>query len=277
MNMRQIELIFNRALLLCFSKKKLLLTVPVLFLCGILIVFCRALAIGASSWVVMSLTFLPFFLCSSILLSLGVLLARIYHNEVKSIYTSYRKLFAQSWEVLIGISFMALPMLLLYLFLWMFLGIFYLLKELPGIGEFFGVILAFGPFLLVFGSIVLSVANVFALYFLTPHVAFRFGSKKRLAQELFRRLSGNPFSNIVFFFLALFPLLVIVGLLYLAASVTGAAFAVSSHSVALVMQWFFIMIPFCILLAPGVLFFFNFSVESFVFLEKRRQAIEMSR
>jgi len=209
------------------------------------------------------------------LLSLGVLLARIYHNEVKSIYTNYKKLFAQSWEVLIGISYMALPMLLLYLFLWMFLGVFYLLRELPGVGEFFGVILAFGPFLLVFGSIVLSVSNVFALYFLTPHVAFRFGSKKRLVQELMRRIQDNPFSNIVFFILALLPLLSVVGLLYIAASVTGAAFAVTSHSIAIVMQWFFIMIPFCALLAPGVLFFFNFSVESFVFLEKRRQALEM--
>lgn len=275
MTLRNIEQMFNRALLHCFSKKKLLLTFPVLLLCGVLIVFCRALAIGANNWVTMSLTFLPFFLCTSVLLSLGVLLSRIYHNDVKHIYTSYRKLFAQSWELLIGIAYIALPMLLLYLFLWMFLGLFYLLRELPGVGEFFGVILAFGPFLLVFGSISLSLLNVFSLYFITPHVAFRFGSKKRLLQDVAQRFQGNPFSNIVFFLLAVIPLLFIVGLLYLSASVTGATFSVAADSVALVMQWFFIMIPFCALLSPGVLFFVNFSVESFVFLEKRRQALEM--
>lgn len=274
MNFTQIEYICNRAAQHCFARKKLLLTFPVIALCGLFIVFCRALAISASSWMVMSLTFLPFFLCSSVLLSLGVLLVRIYHNEVKQIHTSYRKLFAQSWELLIGISYMSLPMLLTYLFLWMFLGIFYLLREIPGIGEFFGVVLAFGPFLLVLGTMMLSMLNVFSLYFLTPHVALTYGSKRKLFANIVERLSKNAFSHVACFLFALTPLMVVVGLLYSAAAITGATFAVQDQSLAMVLQWFFIMIPFCAIVTPGVIFFFNFSMESYVLLEKRRHAIE---
>ena len=188
--------------------------------------------LGASAWVTMSLTFLPFFICTSILLSLGVLLSRIYNCEVRGVKMSYRKLFLESWELLIGISYMSLPMLLVYLMLWMVLGMFYLLGTMPGIGEFFTVVLASGPFLLVLGSILLSCLNIFSLYFLTPHVAFRMGSKKRLLEELLHRIAMNPFGNILFFLFALIPCSLVISILYLSASVTGATFLVTSSPCA---------------------------------------------
>ena len=131
MTFEDIEHIFNRALSLSFSRKKLLFMFPVLVVCGLMIVFCRALAVNAGQWVVLSLTFLPIFLSSGLLLASGVVLARIYHHEVKMIPLSFRKILAQSWELLIGVSYLTLPLLLAYLFLWMIMGIFYLLKEIP--------------------------------------------------------------------------------------------------------------------------------------------------
>ena len=51
-----LELIFNRALKFSFSKKKLLFMFPVLVVCGLMLVFCRALAVNAGQWVINGIT-----------------------------------------------------------------------------------------------------------------------------------------------------------------------------------------------------------------------------
>ncbi|MBI3211934.1 MAG: hypothetical protein HYZ47_04540, partial [Simkania negevensis] len=156
MRFQQIEQGFNRALKFSFSRKKLFFVFLILAVCGLLIVFCRALAHGAGEWLLLSLTFLPIFLSSGILLAAGVVLIQLYHHEVKMIPISYIKIFTQSWQLLLGVSYLTLPLLVTYLFLWMLMGLFYFLKSIPAFGEVLGVLLAFGPFLLVFGSLLLS-------------------------------------------------------------------------------------------------------------------------
>lgn len=269
MNFEEIERIFNRALKFSFSKKKLLFMFPVLVVCGLMLVFCRALAVNAGQWVVLSLTFLPVFLSSGLLLSAGVVLARVYHHEVKMIPLNFRKILSQSWELLIGVSYLTLPLLLVYLFLWMLMGIFYLFKEIPALGEVLGVILAFGPFLLVLGSLVLSLLNLFLLFFATPHIALNSRLKLKLAEDIYQRFSQNLFSNLALFLLGLLPLLFVVGLLSLAAFVTGVNFFMKTETLVIALQWFFIMIPFCAILTPGILFFFNFAVESYAVMQKK--------
>ena len=269
MNFEEIERIFNRALKFSFSKKKLLFMFPVLVVCGLMLVFCRALAVNAGQWVVLSLTFLPVFLSSGLLLSAGVVLARVYHHEVKMIPLNFRKILSQSWELLIGVSYLTLPLLLVYLFLWMLMGIFYLFKEIPALGEVLGVILAFGPFLLVLGSLVLSLLNLFLLFFATPHIALNSRLKLKLAEDIYQRFSQNLFSNLALFLLGLMPLLFVVGLLSLAAFVTGVNFFMKTETLVIALQWFFIMIPFCAILTPGILFFFNFAVESYAVMQKK--------
>src|SRR5690348_1071724 len=127
MNWNDIEKSFSRAVLFSFSKKKMALTFPILVLCGILIVFCRAVAFEASPWIAMSLAFLPILLSSGILLALGVLLIRIHMHEVKSLHLSFRRLIAGSVDLIMGTSYLSIPPVLAYLFLWMALGLFYLL------------------------------------------------------------------------------------------------------------------------------------------------------
>ncbi|MCB1109627.1 MAG: hypothetical protein KDK64_01480, partial [Chlamydiia bacterium] len=261
MTFEDIEHIFNRALSLSFSRKKLLFMFPVLVVCGLMIVFCRALAVNAGQWVVLSLTFLPIFLSSGLLLASGVVLARVYHHEVKMIPLSFKKILAQSWELLIGVSYLTLPLLLAYLFLWMVMGIFYLLKEIPALGDVLGVVLAFGPFLLVLGSLILSFFNLFLLFFATPHIALKSRLKLKLAEEIYYRFKENLFSNLSLFLLGLVPLLLSVGILTLAAFLTGVNFFIRTETLAIALQWFFVMIPFCAMLTPGILFFFNFAVE----------------
>ncbi len=269
MTFEDIEYIFNRALRFSFSKKKFLFIFPVLVVCGLMLVFCRALAVNAGQWVVLSLTFLPVFLSSGILLAAGVVLARVYHHEVKMIPLSLKKILSQSWELLIGVSYLTLPLLLAYLFLWMVMGVFYLLKEIPALGDVLGVILSFGPFLLVLGSLVLSFFNLFLLFFATPHIALNSRLKLKLAEDIYYRFKGNLFSNLALFLLGLVPLLFGVGVLSLAAFLTGVNFFIRTETLAIALQWFFVMIPFCAMLTPGILFFFNFAVESYALMQKK--------
>ncbi|MDJ0652393.1 MAG: hypothetical protein QNJ27_05245 [Simkaniaceae bacterium] len=271
MTFQEIEFIFNRALRFSFSKNKFLFMFPVLVICGLMLVFCRALAMNAGQWIVLSLTFLPIFLSSGLLLAAGVVLARVYHHEVKMIPRSFKKILGQSWELLIGVSYLTFPLLLAYLFLWMVMGVFYLLKQTPALGDVLGVILAFGPFLLVLGSLILSFFNFFLLFFATPHVALKSRLKLKLAEEVYFRFKENLFSNLVLFLLGLIPLLLAVGVLSLAAFLTGVNFFVKAETLTMALQWFFVMIPFCGLLTPGILFFFNFAVESYAIMQKKYQ------
>jgi hypothetical protein len=70
------------------------------------------------------------------------------------------------------------------------------------------------------------------------------------------------------------PLAFCLGILYIAASMTGASYFSSSHTGSLMMQWFFVMIPFCALLSPSVIFFFNFSTECFFLNQKKLSLAE---
>ena len=207
LSINDIRFAFNRAFVLSFTKQKLLLTFCILALCGLMVVFARAISSHAGHWVAMSLTFLPFFLCSGVLLSTGILLIRIYHDEIKNKQIPLLDVFAKSWEVVIGASYFAIPIILGYLLLWMMLGLFFLLKEIPGIGDFFAIILSFGPFLLNFGSLVLCILCVAILYFLTPIIALRGLNRIQISQLAVFRLKSDIFSNILLSFIALLPMI----------------------------------------------------------------------
>lgn len=266
MKLNDIQYTFNRALSLTFSKKKLLLVSLILALCGILVVFCRGLAVYANQWTVLSLTFIPIFLCAGVLLSTGILLIRVYHDEVKSRPVTYSTVLAKSWEIIIGASYFAIPIILSYLLLWMLLGIFVLMKEIPGIGEFFVAILAFAPFLLNLGALVLCVLSLLMLYFIAPVVALKGINRLQIANVLVTRLKSDVFSNMVLGFVALIPLIFFTLLLSIAAFLTGSVCFTCANPIQNVVQWFFIMIPFVALLSPAVVFFFNYAAEAHVLI-----------
>ncbi|MBF8263401.1 MAG: hypothetical protein HW387_1066 [Parachlamydiales bacterium] len=268
-----LEKCFNRAIAYSFSKKKWLLAFMALVLCGILIVFCRAAAFGACDWVAMSLAFLPILLSSGILLSLGVMLVRIYSHETKNLTLPMRRLVAGSMDIVLGTLYLSLPPILIYLMLWIVLGFFYLLCTLPGIGDFFSIVLAFAPFLLILSSLFLCLFNLGLLFFVAPAVGLQ--SLKRLgaAQRVVILLKGQIFTGLALFFIALVPIALIVGLLSLAAILTNVSFLVAEHSLSVALEWFFIMIPFSAILAPVVVFFFNFAAECHWLLQRRSQTV----
>src|SRR5437588_5182699 len=104
MDFNSIGYIFNRALALSFSKKKMLTVFCILALTGVLIVFFRGLSLHAGEWVQLSLTFLPIFICTGIFLSTGIFLIRVYHDEVKNRGENYKDILVNSWEMMIGAS-----------------------------------------------------------------------------------------------------------------------------------------------------------------------------
>lgn len=267
MTWTEIEKAFNRALYLSFSRKRLLLTFPTLVLCGILAIFCWAVALDATPWISLSLGFLPIFLSSGVLLALGVVLSRIYYHDAKQIAVNVRRLISSSMDLIIGISYLAVPSFLLYLLFWVVLGVFFLLKEIPGLGEFFSVVFSFGPFLLIFASLVLSVMNLALLFFVAPAATLQTMRKGALAKRVLESLKMRLFSAIILFFIGMIPLLFVSGLLYIAALLTNTSFFLSEGSLAVAMEWFFIMLPFAAIVTPAVVFFFNFSAESIALLQ----------
>ena len=266
-----LEKCFNRAIAYSFSKKKMLLTFPALVLCGILIVFCRAVAFTASDWVAMSLAFLPILLSSGILLSLGVLLVRVHLHEVRQLSLPLKRLVAGSMDIALGTLYLSVPPVLIYLVFWIILGFFYLLCQIPGIGDFFSIVLAFAPFLLILGSLLLCLFNLTLLFFVAPAVAIQPAGRLNLAQRLGRLLRGQIFTAFILFLVALIPISIIAGLLSLAAILTNLNFLIGQQSLSVALEWFFIMVPFCAVLTPAVVFFFNFAAESHSLLQQRLQ------
>ncbi len=269
MSWNDLEQMFNRSLQFTFSRKKLLFTALVLILCGLVVVFCRALGKGVGNWFAYSFAFLPIFFCSAILITAGIVLTRIYHHEIKQLEFSYRRTFRQSFDLMVQVAYLSLPLILAYFLLWLLLGVFYLFKAIPGIGDALGVVLSFGPFLLLLGSFALSLLSVTSLFFLTPAVALKSSAQLEMFAELFKKLKKSIFSSVVLFFLGLLPLIVVVSFMMLAAFLTGKSYFVAERAFASVVQLFFIMLPFSVLLSPAVVFFFNFSAESYVWLQRK--------
>lgn len=268
MDIQSIAFIFNRALSLTFSAKKLLLVFCCLALSGLLVIFFRGIAWHAGQWVQLSLTFLPVFLCAGILLSLGILLIRIYYHEVKKREISYKEIFKNSWELIIGASYFAIPIILTYLLLWMLLGFFVLLKEIPAVGDFFGAILAFAPFLVNLGTLILCLFSLALLFFVAPAIALNGINYATVFHVVIKRLEKDPFFNMLLILIALIPLLLVVMLLTMAAIITGSM-CLTCHSLSqTIIRWFFVMLPFTAFLTPAVIFFFNFAAEAYALMHK---------
>lgn len=273
MTYQEIEETFNRALRHSFSRKKSLFVFLILLVCGVLTVFCRAISYNTTPWVKMSLSFLPIFLCTGILLAAGVLLIRMYYHEVKGLSYRFRKLLSQSVQLLIGVSYLSFPLILSYLFLWTLMGVFHLVKGVPGVGEIMGVLLSFAPFLLVFASLMLTLLSVALLFFVTPHVALKSGVHMHIAEEILERMRFSPFSNLLLFTIGLIPLVAGVFFLVLAAMMTGSHYLQDIAPLGMSLGWFFIMVPFTMILTPFVTFFFNFATESFGLLQRKQKKV----
>ena len=265
MSWTAIEFCFNRALRLSFSIKKLLFVFIVLWCCGFTVLFCKSLGQHTQDWLMLNWNFLPFFGLGILGLSLGVLLIRIYHDEIKGRKEDFWKTFSLSKKVMIEIAYLGMPIIIGYLTLWTMLGLFYLIKALPKVGWALGAFLSFGPFLLFLSMICLIVLCFVLFFFLTPIVALRACLPREWVKCMLVRISSSFFTNFVLFILSILPVGCILGLLMISLEMTNMFYLSSSNPLDLVL----IMLPVSILLAPGVVFFFQFAAESHILMMQK--------
>lgn len=271
MNFSDIGNAFNRALSYTFTKTKLLVVYGVLLACGLLTVFFRGLAAQSGSWTLLSLTFLPIFFSIGLLLSVGILLVRVYHDEVKQRPVDYWETAKKSWDILVGAAYFSIPILLGYLVLWLVFAVYMLLKAVPGVGQFFGVVLAFVPFILHLSILALLVISWAILFFVSPLMALRSMDKVRMVEGLFHRIRNDPFSNLLLALVGLIPLAIIGGLAFLAVCLTESICFSCLSPLERILENFFILLPFAAILTLPTIFFFNFAAESHILLQKKPQ------
>ncbi len=270
MNTQTLEKLFQKAWT-TLDKKKLILAFFTLCFCGLLVVFSRVLAIGSGQWVALSLSFLPVFASSSLLFALGILLVKMYVNEANGGNISFSQLMIQAWKPIVSICYITLPLFLVYLCAWLVLGIFFLLKAIPGIGDIVGVFLSFGPFILILTSLFLVFLNVAILFFMAPSIALKEHLDIKLWKEVGLKLKKHVFANLAFLTIASMPILFILSFLIGAAYLTKLSYFSSTNPLFVGLSWFFLMLPFNALLTPFIVFFFNFATETHFFLNELPQ------
>jgi len=260
---------FNRAFTLAFVRKKIWFVAPFIFLCSILVVAFRLFPY-ANEWLSMGFLFLPFILALSILLSLGVVLIRIYYQEVKRIKAEYKKILAFSWEILSGAAYLSVPMIFIYVFLWIIFGFLLLLQEIPLLGPLVASLFSFVSFLLICAFLTLAIFGISALFFAAPVIALKANlDKSSMMKRVLENFKRNIFVNCLFFFVGLLPVVSIFFLLFLAAFLTHASYIFFSGNVVYTtISYFFVMIPFSFLIAPFIVFFFNFAAEGYNYMRK---------
>jgi len=104
-----------------------------------------------------------------------------------------------------------------------------------------------------------------------PILAFKGFNRIQVSKLLVKRFKYDIFSNLLLLFIALVPLFVVMGVLLGSAFLTGSLYDTSEKPVNTVLIWFFTMIPFTAILAPAVVFFFNFGAESHVMIMKKQR------
>jgi hypothetical protein len=269
MTLSALQTSFNRALYLLFSRAKFLLTFGALLVCGFIYVFFQGIAVDNAPWLQQCLTFLALFIDGMLLMAVGVLLIRIHHDEIKQREVNLRNLISNSWELLVAPFTYLLPFILAFLILWIVLGLFVLLYEIPLVGSFFEIILGFAPFVIQFVALLLCSALVASLFFVTPLLALKGWQGMHMYQTFMQRLQTDLFSHLLLLVVGIIPILFIVSLLVLSAFLTGFYVEPACTPLTCILQGFFIMIPFVALLTPFVIFFFNFSAEAHVLLQRQ--------
>ena len=268
MQIDDISFIFNRAALKALDWQRCLLMSSALALCGLFFGFFFSLAIDSGPWMRMSLTFVPFFFSIGILLSTGVFMVRLYHDEVKGKATTLRSTLIKSWDVVIAAAYFSIPLILIYLVLWMVLGVVVLFQQMPLVGPFFSALIAFAPFLIHLSSLLLALLSVALLFFVAPALALKGLDAIAVTKGLAKRLKRDLFSNFLLATLSLIPLGAILALLLLAARMSGSVCWPSAcgQSLVLTIRWLVTLVPFAAILSPVFVFFFHFSAEAHVLL-----------
>ncbi len=269
MKFSDLESMCQRASLHTLGKTKVSVTTLALLLSGLFCLFCLSLATNAQPWMALALGFLPLFITPAILMGLGVVLIRSFHDEVKQRDSGIAALFVQSWDAAIRASFIFVPLLLTFLVAWIAEGIFLLVQQLPFIGEIIATLLAFVPFLLNLGAVLLSLTGLYLLFVLTPSMSLKSFAAEGMLEQILVSCRRHVLLRCTMLLVSLLPFLLSCGLLAIAGKVTASVLTSSPNDLQFLIQCFVMMIPMGVILAPSVIFFFNMATETEIYLLKQ--------
>ncbi len=270
--MHDIETMLWRSWRYSLSMKKFILVSVFLLIVLTIFVFCQAISVSTGPWMKVSLFFLPFFISSGFTLSLSIFLNRVYWKEIHGKTADYKRLITKSWELFLASSFVSVPIFLIYIVLWILLGAFYLIKEIHLLGGVLGSLLSFGPFFLIFLSLLLTIFTIVMLFIIPPSLALEKKGKLFWSQLKTRVLSLFP-SYTFLFILGVLPLIIISLLVLGAFILTNYLYFTEVSQVVRVFQWMILEIPIAAALALPFIFFVNFALETHLHIVKKFKEI----
>jgi hypothetical protein len=266
MDLKNLDVCFNRAIKLSFLKKKLLLSFFSLIICFFIFIFSSYLSkvILFSKFFFM---FLPYFLSFFILFILGIFLTKEYIYNVKNIKKSFLNNLKEiihpiNKSLLISFCFM-----IIYLILFIVFSIFIFFNNIPHIGNIIASFLTFIPFLIVIITILLLLMNVATLFFVTPMITAE-NTKNLKIKDFFKSFQKNIFLNILFFLIAIAPFLFISFLLKISVNIINISYLLNDGYISYFVKNFIFLILVAIFLTPTIIFFFNFAMEGYNLIKK---------
>lgn len=279
MKLKDIAGMFNRAWEYAFNVRKFLFMFLTLIIAGLLFIFFQGIGASASVWLQLALRFFPIFVAAALLMATGTFLIKTYIEEKEQsrddimmgvgLKTSYATL----GEPLIKAFYFVVPLLGAFIAFWILLALFILLKAIPYVGVFFGVILAFVPFLLNLAILLLMVAILGVLFFFTPLLAVKNHVDRK---DLLVRLRADLFTHTLSLAIGFVPVWVIWMFVRSAAMLTFDVYSVGDSSLAMIMQAFFMLIPFAAAMSFPLIYFFNFALEAFLLTRVKNDNIPPS-
>lgn len=276
MKFSELEHMLQSAAYHTMSKKKLIYSALVLLACSLFMIFGMSVSLFAGSWVSSGLYFVSFFLSLALVMALGVILIRYYHDEIKERDVTLKDLILNSWSTALGALSLFVPVVLGYLALWMAQGVFLVCASIPFLGQFVATIFSFVPFLLNLATLMLGMGVLYALFCLTPTLSLTNSFQQGQFSQVFRDALRMGFMRMLLFIASVVPLAVSLVLLGASFSMTMGMLSEQQAILDRVLQWFFIMVPFSALLAPAVIFFFNLATQTHVYIQRqtRQEVIE---
>ena len=149
MKLKDLSRLFNRSWEYAFNVRKFLYMFLTLVIVGLIFLFFQAMTPRTSPWLQFAFRYAPFFVAGALLMAIGAFLIKMYMQEKEEgdsrIEGSFKPSFISSSEPFMVASYCALAVLCAFIVLWVVIGILILLKSIPFIGTFLGVILSFCP------------------------------------------------------------------------------------------------------------------------------------
>jgi len=252
----ELEEMLKRAYRASLAKEKIFLAYPVLLLASLIAVFTFAILHQAHEWVIFGAISVPIYLTLGLLGSLAVFIHRIYYHELRGETVNYKDILKASLNRMLNGVFLALPLIITHVSLWLLMGLFYLVQGIPYFGPVFAVLFAMFPFAFLMAMGLLPLISLFALFYGSSFFAFDLNLD-------FSHFKERPSMVLGHFMLALLPLLL--GTTFLGAVywLTMTLFGVENNVIAISLQRLFLLLPFSFYLTPFVLFFFHFGLESY--------------